>query len=786
LLQWTLSLLILLSLNLSALEIAINSGVEDFKKYSILHLRDKEKFTCEAIKNDYEITTKIVCAFSKKPPKLLKELQNNFFKIDTLIQNKTFFVVITPFHKIELVPMAFNLTVDDSVYEPDVKLSEHWMVIGYKDKLPLLHKDKKSDEGINFPFFMDEDKLPFVGGLDLKGNPIYIKKIEDVKDYLKVKKYFKEKKYEQCLSVIDTILEDFPHTLFKAELIYYKIKVYKELKDNDNVIDYSKLFLREYSSDENVAEVLSLIAQAYSLIGQNGDADYFFDRLFSEHEGTKFAQWGYIYKGHQLEESGGVSVAIKFYKRALNETTDIDVAVNAAYNLASVYMGSSMKESKKYMEKILKAKPTFLVKDMKKSLDMMESYADTQHYKIAAQMAQAILDAGPKDMDNKEELLKNRALWLAKTPDKQAALQALNEYLKLYEDGLYANEVQVVKDSLFFDAKDINASEKFKEYDKLIEEYANDSIGQRALYEKAKLLLEQKNYLKVLEMKTELEDLDEEKYKDIPQMIEQAAIGAMEDSLAKKACKEVLIIANDYNISLSNSWDDGIYECAMKGGDYELSKSIASKNFQSKNLEHRKKWLYRYIKVDFVTGNYSDVIGASKDLIVLIEDDKNSEYKEVYRYLFDTYQRLEKSDEMLELIDDIQKVFGLSYKDLDRYVAMVSLGSQRDDDAMVIKYGKEALKIQEKSDSHAQSPFLEFALYQAYSNIEDYNNALDVIRILDKVELNKKDRARQKYLLGTVLAKLWRDEEAVKAFEEAIKADPESPWASLAKTAKDI
>jgi tetratricopeptide (TPR) repeat protein len=786
LLQKLLSLLIFASLQVSALEISINSGVDNFQKYSILHIRNSQNFTCESLKNDFEVTTKIICAYKKKPAQLIKKLQNDFFKIDTRIQDDTFFLIITPYKKIELIPIAFNLTKDDSVYSPKVNFTRHWMVLGYKDKLPLIHQDTKSDIGINFPFYMDKDKLPFVGGLDIKGNPIHIKKIGDVKDYLKVKKFYEEKKYDQCLSTINTILDNYPNTLFKAELIYYKIKVYNQLKDYDNVIDYAKLFLREYSSDENVAEVLSLIARSYSLNGQNGDADYFFDRLFSEHKGSKFAQWGYIYKGEQLEEGGGKSVAIKFYKRALDETEDIDVAVSAAYNLAYAYIDSSKKDAKKYMEKILRVKPSFLVHDMQKSMDMMEAFADAQYFQTAADMANAMANAVAKDDDNLELLLKDRAVWLASTEKKKEALSAINEYLKRYNDGAYLNEIQLIKDQLFFDNNDINTSEKFKEYDKLIQEYKNDTIGERALYEKAKLLLQEKMYLQLLDMKTKLEKLDEDKYKDVDAIIKKAAVGAMEDSLNKKACKQVLVIADDYNITLSNSWDDGIYACAMKGGNYELSKSIASKNFKSKNLEHRKKWLYRYIKVDFITGNYSDVIKASKDLIALIEDDKNSQYKDVYRYLFDTYQRLEKSDEMLNLINKIQKVFGLSYKDLDRYVAMVSLGSQTGDDTMVIKYGKEALKIQQNSDSHAQSPFLEFTLYQAYNKQEKYNKALEIIKLLDTVKLTPEERSRQKYLLGTVLSKLWKDKEAKKAFEAAIKADPNSPWASLAKSAKDI
>jgi hypothetical protein len=52
--------------------------------------------------------------------------------------------------------------------------------------------------------------------------------------------------------------------------------------------------------------------------------------------------------------------------------------------------------------------------------------------------------------------------------------------------------------------------------------------------------------------------------------------------------------------------------------------------------------------------------------------------------------------------------------------------------------------------------------------------------------LKKNQRARQKYLLGSVLAKLWKDAEADKAYQEAIDADPASAWAGLAKSAKGL
>ncbi|MEN8303040.1 MAG: flagellar protein [Campylobacterota bacterium] len=783
--KWILLLLLFIS-SLDALEISINGAQENHQKFSTLHINDKSKFVCQEIKNDFEITAKIVCAFSKKPAKSVQKLQNDFFKVNTFIKKETFFLVITPFHKIKLMPVLFDLTKDETIYQPEVSISKHWMVIGYSDKLPLINNKPRPEISINFPYYSEKDKFPYVGGLDIKGNPVYIKKVDDVADYLKIKRFFKEEKYEYCIELIDDIFKSYPNTLFKAELIYYKIKVYAKLKDYDSVISTAKTYLREYSSDENIPEVLSLTANAYSKIGLNTDANYFFDRLFSEHEHSVYAEWGYIYLGEMEESTGAASKALKLYKKALNETQDIDVAVTAAYHLAFARINYSLDESSKYIMQIVKAKPSHFITDMQKSVDMMNMFVDGMKYETASAIAKAILDRMDKQDDEYEIFLKDRALWLAKTPQKEEALIAINDYLETYEDGTFSDEVQTAKDGLFFDTSDLNTTTKIAEYDKLIEEYQDDSIGERAIYEKAKLLLENEMYSDVLYSKNQLLTLDEEIYEDINSIVTDSAVGVMKNALQNRECQEVLNISNDYNITLSDKWDDGIYECSMMGGDYQLSRRIAGKNLKSKDLQERKKWLYRYIKIDFATGNYSDVIDASKDLISLIDDVKSSEYRDVYRYLFDTYQRLERSEEMISAIVDVQKVYGLDYKDLDRYASVMTIGSDKKDDNIVIKYGREVMKIQTSSSSNPQSPFVEFTLYQSYTNKQDYNSALDVIKSLDIVELNRSDRARQKYLLGTVYSKLWRDEEAMKAYQESIDADSTSAWAKLAEGAKEI
>jgi len=773
--------------NLYALEVSLTGAQENFQSYSTLHLKDSKEFLCQEIKSDLDVVEKIICAFSEQPTKKFKTIENDFFSITSQVKNKTFFIVIKAYYKMKLYPMIFNLSQEDTIFKADAKLSKHWLIIGYKENIPYIKKEKKSDVAINFPFTLSSDKLPFVGGLDMDGKPVYIKKVKDVANYIKIKKYYSEKKYEECLDLINEVVQNYPDSLFRAELLFYKIKVYMSLKDYDNTIDVAKIYLKEFSSDENIAEVLSLVARAYAMVGMSVDADYFFDRLYSEHGDSVYAQWGYIYNGEMLESSGGIKEALKLYKKALVQTDDIEVASTAAYDLAKYYIeNTNAKEAAKYIIKIIKAKPDFLMNDLVTSMDMMYSFADGGDYATAAAMAKAILDQIDINHDEYENLLKDRGIWLSKTDKKEEALKALNKYLNTFKYGTFEDEVKEAKDSLFFDVGDENLTTKLNHYDELIKKYKNDMIGDKALYEKANLLLKNKKYNEVLDLKDALASLDEGLYPKSKELVKEAAIGAMKESLKLRECRDVLSISTNYKISLSAKWDNGIYECSMKGADFLLAKKIALRHLKSKDLDERKKWLYRYIKVDFATGNYSEVLQASKELISLIEDDKKSKYFDVYRVLFDTYQRLEKNDKMIDAIVKIQEVYGISYKDIDRYVAVINIGSQLKDNNLIIKYAQEVMKIQKESLSYAQSPFVEFTLYQAYIDKGNDTKALEVIKSLDNIKLTPTQRARQKYLLGAVYSKLWQEENAQKAYDEAIKADPSSAWAKLAKDAKNL
>lgn len=779
-------LLFLLS-DFFALEISMQSAKESNIPYSTLNISNKDKFLCQETKDDFENVTQIVCAFAKEPSQEFKKINNNFFEVTTQKKDKTFFLIVKPLKKIKLYPIIFDLKKEQTVFDARVDLSNKWMIVGYSEKIPFLKESKTPQYAINFPFTADKDRLPSVGSLDFKGNPVHIKKVGDVTEYIRIIKSYNEKSYDTTLYLVDDVIKEYPNSLFMAELLFYKIKVLDKLEKYEDLIPVANKYLKEFSSDDNVAEVLSLIAKAYGKTGLGTDAEYFYDRLFDEHGDSVYAKWGLVYMAEYLEASGGYTKARELYKRAIDETKDIDVALSAGFKLAKNLMGNSnYKEASEYVKKIVGAKPEFFYQNKENAINMMDAYADAEHYTTASIIAKALLQQMDKNDEFYEKVLRGCAIWLSKSDDKKSSLEYLNRYMDEFSDGRYINEIKVAKDGMFFEADDENQTQKLQRYDSLIAEYKDDTIGAKALYEKAKLLNKMAKYEEVLMLEKNLLALDEAIYTDMANILKEAAIGSMNNALDKKECSSVLTIASKHNVELSKEWHEGVYECAMKGADFALAKKIASDNIKSKDINERKKWLYRFIKVDFATGNYSNVLEASKELITLIKEDKDSPYKDIYRYIFDTYQRVENPIKMVESIGDVIRVFNDDYKDVDRYMAVMSIGNTKKDSNLVIEYGKKVLQIEKNSTQKTNSPSVEFMLYDAYIDKKSYKEAMEVIKSLDKVELKNNDRARQKYLLGNALAKLWRDNEAKSAYEEAVKADPTSAWAKLAKNAKDI
>jgi tetratricopeptide (TPR) repeat protein len=781
-LYYKLVLLLLLSNSLFCLELSVQNGEENQEEYSILHLKNSERFLCQSEKDDLNVVTSVICAFNKRPIQTFSKIENNFFKISSIIKNKTFFIIVKPRKKMLLKAIHYNLIKDNDIFQVEDSYSNHWNIIGYKDKPPFLSRKKETKTDINFPIPFANSEYPYVGGLDILGNPIHMTRVKDVSEYLKIKQYFKNRQYDLALENIDMILDEFPDTIFKSELMLYKIRAYHEKGEPEQLIQIAKQFIREYSSDVNMAEVLADTANAYSKIALYTDADYFFERLFDEHKDSKYYDLGLIYKAEQLQNAGNNKKALSYFKRALRHTKERDTAALAAYQIILLELElGSVKKADKYIKMILENDSNYFFTRKNESIELAMKLTSYNDYKSAAAIAGALLKLMDKSDENYELLLKNRGVWLSETDDKEEALEVFNQYIENYKYGEYLEEVKRRKDALFFDVSDENSTQKLEHFNLLINKYSGDTIASRALYEKAKLLLKLKHYQKVLDLTDDLNRLDPTLYDNTEDIIEKAALGLIQNSLKDNQCVKVVDLSKNYDINLSEKWDADLYKCYIESGSFDKAKSIASAHIKSKDYNERVDWLAKYTKIDFALGNYTEVVDATKELISLQSD--KSKKLESYRLLFDSAQRLNDSETMIEAISNIEKLASLRYKDIERYTQMVTLAQNIKDDVMLQNYASKVIELQKRAKSYTQSPYIEFTLAQALLQTSKDKEALKVLLSLDDRDISKQKRSRQKYLIGTLYQKSGEIIKSKKFYEESIAVDNNSSWAKLAKDA---
>jgi tetratricopeptide (TPR) repeat protein len=777
-------ILLSLCLPLFGLELSLQSGKEEGEKYTLLHLRQTSPFSCIPTNDEFGETRRIDCYFPTSPKQTFSPIDNLLLSVKGYSTAKGYTVTILPKSKMKLFPIPFNLSKEVQTYQSNVTKAAHWSIVGYHQNLPLLDQAAPSASAINFPVKVKKNSSPYIGGLDLKGNPIKIRRVQDVTDYMEMKKAYSAKEYGKVLDRATSALKEYPNTVFRSELMLYQIRAYHQFGDHEKLLAISKKFLREYSGDSGVAEVLAYTGNSYSKLGQVIDADYFYDRLFEEQADSPFAPLGMIYKAEQSETTGDSKTAMMFYQKALESTPDIQIASKAAYRLAQLEMvNNNTKKSAEYIDKIATANPDYFSEVREDAMNIATAFADRKDPKTAARITEALLNKTDKKAEEYQLLLRNLGLYLAKAGKKSEALKRFNEYLETFKLGEYAEEIRRAKDGLFFEEGTEDATKEIKKYNDLIDRYGDDSVGRKALYKKAQLLLSEKKYKEILDMESELYRLESTEYPETNSIISKSAIGLTKMHLKEGKCTEAMKLQKMYKVKLLSEWDESLFNCALKTTQYAAAKKIAQKYLKSKSIKERQVWLSRMVKTEFGLGEYKAAIKGGNELITLLEIEKNPPLNDIYRTMYDTAQRVGDAEGMIRHIKSIEGAFPNDFKDIERYTQMVSLGLKRKDEAMSQNYARKVIALQERTKTYTQSPYIEFTLAQSYQNLGKDAEALKVLRSLNGRKLVKEKRARQQYLIGAIEQKLGNKRQARDAFNASIKTDPASAWGKLAKDA---
>jgi len=767
---------------LFSLTLSVNVGRDEGENFSTIHIKEDIPFRCVEEKDDFDEIKQVQCVFPREPKEKFEAMETNFFKIDSFTKKGKYYIRIYPVQKLKLFPIAYTLYEQGNIYPfSQTKSSKHWTLVGYENRLPLISPEKTPPLGINFPIDMAEVKMPSVGALDISGRPIKLDKVNDVSAYMRIKSEYESGNYDRLAKNVDSLLKRFPQTIFKAELLLYKMRGYHHTNENEELLKISKEFIREYSDDENMAEVLAYTANAYSGVGMQSDAGYFYERLFKEYPRSKFASLGMIYLGDQYISSGKQKPAENYFEKALYNTSDIEIASMAAVRLAKLSLDKGdLKRSAELYSKIVEGNSKYLLHDLHKNYDMARALANRGDKQVAVDILKGMTEHLPQADDMYEEMVKDIGIWLSEIGDKPAAHKALKRYQELYGDSEYTAEVQEALDSLFYAPDDANATALLAEYQGLEEKYANQEIGQKASLEKARLYFKEKQYQSVLDMQGSGVE-NEVGYFDLEKESAQALALV---TLEKGECAKAIELSNEYNLTLEKKFDESLYDCSFKTGNYTMAKKTASNHLKDK--EKRLLWLYRYAKTLNKLGKYEELTKVAGDVITLSSLEKSSEYDDILHDTFYAYERLKNTQEMIATIKELEKRRGLQYDDIELYVSMVKLGLKVRDDIIIQTYATKVMNLQEKTKSYSQSPFVEFAALQVLKAQKKEKEQLSLLNELVKRELNDKEKSRAQYMLGSLLMKDNKTKEAKAAFETSIQADEKSAWASLSKDALEL
>ncbi|MDX1808483.1 MAG: tetratricopeptide repeat protein [Sulfurospirillaceae bacterium] len=783
-------LILFTSIQIFALNIFLNSAKENGSAYAILHIIDDEPIECKTIplpldKKDY------ICMFNKTIGSKIKRKKLKLADIDFIEKKDKFYIKIDPKVSSRLISLQKPLYETENVNKSDQKQkAKHWAVLLYTK--PPFGKNEHT-EGINFPITYTKYKMPYIGSVDLNGAPISYAASEDINYYLEIQKEYNKKEYEDTIRDVDRTLNKYPNSIFKSDLLLYKLEAMDKLLEDKNFIipkeynnaEIAKLakgWIRTFSSNENIPEVLYLLVKSYLRSNSSGDVNYFLDILITEHKNSPYTKKAILYFADSLYAKGKKEKAIKLYKDVLYSTTNLDIASLAAIRLTSTNIDKGkLKEARDYLTKVLDANKNYLLKDKMATQLLAEKLAENKLPKMAARLSDLLLENLGKDVNGQRELLlKESGDWHAKSGNIKEAYKRYQEYKKDYRVGNYIDEVNRSLDELFFKTQETNETKLLNYYNVLISKY-NNYIKDKAVVEKAKLLMKQKKYNEVLDMKDILDRTVENNSSSPKNILDDAGYALIEKDIKNQNCNEAISILEKYNLDQNNITDkQNLFSCLMDTSRYQRANKLAGTVLKTSSFDQKFIWLQNYIDAKAKLQQFDEILPLEKDLFTLAKILKKNVSQATYVALFGTHYYLQQYDQALETLGTLSKIWPNNIHNIEPYYKMALYASSKRDDLLLIKYAKKIIGLQNKNRVFLHSPNIEFLLIDSLKRISKIKEALKEAKILNKRGgLSGNTKSRILYELGELSIKLNENKNAKAYFKECASGKTDNSWRSL-------
>ncbi len=777
--------------HLFALDIYLNSAKQNNSPYAILHIVDNEPIECHTIllaldKKSY------ICRFKKIVKNKLGKKKLRFVNIDFLEKDKEFYIKIDPKYGSKLLSLSEELfKLKEIKQEISGKKSKHWVVLLFK-KLPF-GKKVKSD-GINFPITYERYMMPSVGPVDVNGAPIAYARSKDINYYLDIQKEFKSGDYESVVQDVNRAIKQYPNSIFMSDLLLYKLKsidvsIEKNLTPisekytNSDVTKEAKSWLRRYASNENIPQVLLILVKNYLRAESNSDVNYFLDILINEHKKSPYTKKAILYYADSLYSKNHRKKATKLYEDVLYSAKSLDIASLAAIRLANSNINSgNTEEAKKYLLKVLDANKKYLLKDKDATAALAVKLAANKLQDIAAKLNDLLLKNIPKEqIDTRELLLKQAGDWYAETNQINKAYARYSQYQKIYKDGIYINEVNKARDRLFFKIKENNDTKLANYYDTLISKYKND-IRDKAILHKAELLIREKRYQEILNMKNLIKSSSDRNSTKGEKIIKSASIVLIEEYLQADNCQNAINLFIDNRVDfkdINNS--KKLFNCLMIMQKYKKANELSKSKISSKRLSSKFYWLENLIKSDYKLQKFNKILELKQDIDKLSKIANKPISASVLRDIFNSYFYTKSYSSALEELHLLDIKYPKDIKNIEPYYKIINYANDKRDDLLLIKYAKKIISMQKLYKIHSYSPKVEFLYIDALKRVSKIKEARKVANKLLKIKMKKQNIPRVLFELGELNLKLEDRKIAKKYFQKCAKVKENNSWVELCK-----
>ena len=244
---------------------------------------------------------------------------------------------------------------------------------------------------------------------------------EEVLHYLAVMQ-FKQKKYEPCIQTIDILLTRHPLSGYTRNSLAMYLECYLEMSEYSTLIEKGQRFLRNYEADSSIPDILLILAKAYFAANIPAEGRRMMSRIFQEFPKHNAAWRAVILEVELLEKSDGITAAAELLSQKITKDIPRFFEEPLRLKLAKYYLAQA-RFDKTYAEMDI------LIKKFDSSYDL-------DQYIVIFSECQLKLNRPAELIGNYQEF---------KKVFRESPLKALY-LLKMAEAHLLLNEVQKARD----------------------------------------------------------------------------------------------------------------------------------------------------------------------------------------------------------------------------------------------------------------------------------------------------------------------------------------------------